>query len=33
MDRYFDFKAFKAIYNFINSQRRIDKAVYDDVIT
>ena len=33
MDGYFDFEAFKAIYSLINSQRRIDKAVYDDVIT
>ena len=33
MDRYFDFEAFKAIYGLINSQRRIDKAVYDDVVT
>ena len=33
MDRYFDFKAFKATHSLINSQRRIDKAVYDDAAT
>ena len=33
MDGYFDFKAFKATYSLINSQRRIDKTVYDDAVT
>jgi len=33
MDGYFDFEAFKATYSLINSQRRINKAAYDDAAT
>jgi len=33
MDGYFDFEAFKATHGLINSQRRIDKAAYDDAAT
>ena len=33
IDGYFDFEAFKATHGLINSQRRINKAAYDDVVT
>jgi hypothetical protein len=33
MDDYFDFEAFKTTYGLAYSQRRIEKTVYDDLVT
>ena len=33
MDNYFDFKAFKTIYSLAYSQRRIKKAMYNNLAT